>query len=211
VRQKGEAMTATARSRNPRGEGARLRDEILDAAFAVIDETADASSLSLRGVARRAGISAPSIYSHFADLTELRDAVLSRSFEQLRDSVSSAVSGETSPSAALIAAGRSYVGFAWAHPTRYRLMFSTEGYASNAVETFTLVETLIRECAETGAGSSTNPRMDAWMLWAGLHGVATLDKPGRSEYLRLGPLDRQSMLEKIIQRLACLEKAPSVG
>ena len=51
-----------ARRRNRRGEGDRLRDEIITAASQIIGETGDDSALTLRGVARRLGIAAPSIY-----------------------------------------------------------------------------------------------------------------------------------------------------
>ena len=52
-------MTESVRPRNRRGEGARLRAEIVDAATALIDESGG-DALTLRAVARRAGISAPS-------------------------------------------------------------------------------------------------------------------------------------------------------
>ena len=71
----------TTRTRNPRGDGARLRDEILTAATALVDD--GEVPLSLRGVARRAGISAPSIYGHFADLDALVAAMLAQSFREL--------------------------------------------------------------------------------------------------------------------------------
>jgi hypothetical protein len=45
---------------------------------------------------------------------------------------------------------------------------------------------------------------DTWLLWAALHGVATLEKAARSDYLRLGPLDRPAMLETLIRRIARL-------
>jgi AcrR family transcriptional regulator len=181
-----------------------LREEILDAAIVLIDETGDPGSLTLRGVARRAGISAPSIYPHFGDLSTLLEAVLSRSFDELRDAVAAAVDVASDAARALVAAGLAYVRFASTHPARYRLMFSADGYAPNAVDTFGLVEGLIRSCTALGLSSSTDPHRDAWMVWAGLHGVATLDKPSRPEYLRLGTLDRTAMLEEIVVRLAGL-------
>ena len=88
-------------------------------------------------------------------------------------------------------------------------MFSADGYAPNAADTFALVEGLIRSCAEAGASSSNDPHLDAWMLWAGLHGVATLDKPARPDLLQLGVLDRPAMLETIVVRLALLREPPT--
>ena len=201
-------MTTSARTRNPRGEGIRLREEILDAAIALIDETDDAATLTLRGIARKAQISAPAIYSHFPDLVSLTEQLLAHSFDQLHEAVARAASTQPNPTSALVAAGGAYVSFGWEHKARYRLMFSAGGYAPNALETFTLVENCIRACAEAGLSDSTDPHLDAWMLWAGLHGVATLEKPGRTDYLRLGALDRPTMLKAIIQRLARIRDKP---
>ena len=89
-------------------------------------------------------------------------------------------------------------------PARYRLMFAASGYAPDAVATFTLVQDAITTCVNAGVSASEDPRTDTWLLWAALHGLATLEKPARSGYLRLGPLDRPAMLETLIRRIARL-------
>jgi AcrR family transcriptional regulator len=197
-------METPVRTRNPRGSGKRLRDEIVDAAIALIDKADDPAALTLRGIARRAGITAPSIYPHFADLAAIITAVLATSFDELGDAVQAALDGQDDPGSALIAAGRAYVRFAWEHPARYRLMFDASGYAPNAAATFSLVEGAIRDCVAADASASDDPRTDTWLLWAALHGVATLEKPARADYLRLGPLDRPAMLETLIRRITRL-------
>jgi hypothetical protein len=118
--------------------------------------------------------------------------------------VSTAMTTANDPAASLLDAGRAYVQFGWDHKARYRLMFSETGYAENAVETFKLVAQSIQMCIDAGVSASTDPRTDTWTIWASLHGVATLDKPARSENLKLGPLDRPAMLESVIRRLAQL-------
>jgi AcrR family transcriptional regulator len=197
-------MTTTARTRNPRGSGTRLREEIIDASIGLIDETNDASTLTLRGIARRADITAPSIYSHFADLPAVIEAVLAESFAQLKAIVEEAIATENDPARALEAAGAAYVQFGWDHRARYRLMFAATGYSNDAVQIFTLVEDAIARCVAAGESESSDPRIDAYLLWVAMHGIATLEKPGRADYLRLGPLDRPAMLQTIITRLARL-------
>ena len=197
-------MGTPARTRNPRGSGVRLADEIVAAAIALIDESDDPASLTLRGIARRVGITAPAIYAHFPDLAAVVAGLLAASFDELQGAVRAARDGQADPAAALIAAGYAYVEFAWRHPGRYRLMFAAGGYAPDAVATFTLVEEAIASCAEAGASASDDPHADTWLLWAALHGVATLEKPARPGFLRLGPLDRRAMLETLIRRIARL-------
>ena len=197
-------MGTTTRTQNPRGRGRHLADEIVAAAITLVDETNDPAALTLRGVARQAGITAPAIYAHFPDLAAVTAGLLAASFDELRKAVQQARDGQDDPVPALVAAGLAYVRFGWEHPARYRLMFAAGGYAPDAVATFTLVSEAIAHCVRAGASASDDPHTDTWLLWAALHGVATLEKPARSDYLRLGPLDRPAMLETLIRRIARL-------
>ena len=63
------------RARARRGEGPRLREEILAAATRLLAETGDEEAVSIRAVAEAVGVTPPSIYLHFADKTELIFAV----------------------------------------------------------------------------------------------------------------------------------------
>lgn len=198
-------MGTTARTRNRRGSGQHLAGEIVAAAIVLVDETNDPAALTLRGIARRAGITAPAIYAHFPDLAAIITGLLGASFRELRKLVLEARDGQDDPARALAAAGLSYVRFGWEHPARYRLMFAASGYAPDAVATFVLVKEAIVNCVRAGVSASDDPHIDTWLLWAALHGVATLEKPARSDYLRLGPLDRVAMLETLIRRIARLD------
>lgn len=197
-------MSTTGRTQNRRGSGQRLADEIIAAAITLVDETSDPAALTLRGIARQAGITAPAIYAHFPDLAAVTAGLLAASFDELRGLVQAARDGQDDPVRALVAAGLAYVRFGWEHPARYRLMFAAAGYAPDAAATFTLVREAIASCVAAGASASADPHTDTWLLWAALHGVATLEKPARSDYLRLGPLDRPAMLETLIRRIAQL-------
>jgi AcrR family transcriptional regulator len=196
--------SAELRSRNPRGHGSQLRSEIIAAAIALIDDSGDAATLTLRGIARQAGISAPSIYSHFDDLSEVIRAVLAESFEQLRGVVSAALNSQSDAANGLVAAGAAYVEFGWNHLARYRLMFAAAGYSPDAVATFSLVEIAITECVGAGTSESSDPHLDAFLIWVSMHGMATLEKPASADLMRLGPLDRPEALRTMIFRLARL-------
>src|SRR3954469_6780992 len=80
VRLQWPTMNATppARGRNPRGQGERLREDIVSAALRMLDDLADDQALSLRAVAREVGIAATSVYIHFADRDALVLAALER-------------------------------------------------------------------------------------------------------------------------------------
>src|SRR5579859_7509175 len=73
-------MTTAVRRRNRRGQGSRLRDDLLDAAADLVAEVGDARDLSLRSVAAKAGVAATSVYLHFPDLGALKAALAQRCF-----------------------------------------------------------------------------------------------------------------------------------
>jgi AcrR family transcriptional regulator len=182
-----EQQTAsTGRTRNRRGEGARLREEIVTAAVALLDETGDETSVTLRAVARRVGITAPSIYRHFADQPSIMLAVVQQAFDELDAGLRAglAAAGDD-PRARLFGVCTAYLEFAQKHPGRYRTMFGglwmpdlgasslTEAdmHALGRTSLGLLADTL-RDCVTAGVATSTDPSADAIALWLGLHGLA---------------------------------------
>ncbi len=179
------------RRSNRRGEGARLRDDLIDAAGALLTETGRASELSIRAVAARTGVAATSVYLHFAGLDELKVAVAQRAFADLGAARDAATAGTSDPAAALIARCRAYADFGLAHPGQYRLMFGpdlpaavfTRSYNAAGSASRTAYESLIdaiRHCQQAGAThDDTDPARLAALLWPALHGQVTLrlDRP----------------------------------
>jgi AcrR family transcriptional regulator len=113
---------------NARGEGERLRQEILDAATRILEETGREDALSLRAVAREVGISAPSVYLHFKNKTDLVTTVLDAAYRTLAAAMAEAGAAAArdgaSPWERLMATVGVYRRFAVDKPRRYRLMFS---------------------------------------------------------------------------------------
>lgn len=163
--------------------------------------------VTLRGVAREAGISAPSIYDHFADREEILWAVKLRFLGQLEDDIQAAIGQHTDSVERLIAGCDAYIIFSHRWPPRYAYVFGYEPNSSADAphgppqEEGSPFETLVRgiaDCVEAGRSSSTDPRGDAAAVWSALHGYAALHAaipgfpwPGRHE-----------MLERIVRGLA---------
>lgn len=118
-------MTPAGRSRARRGEGPLLREEILAAAEALLVETASEEAVSIRAIADRVGVTAPSIYRHFADKDDLLFAVCERTFARLDTAMEKAALEHDDPFDALLARGREYVRFGIEHPEHYRVLFMT--------------------------------------------------------------------------------------
>ncbi|MFC8226526.1 TetR/AcrR family transcriptional regulator [Streptomyces sp. NPDC057287] len=182
------ASTASkpARARNRRGEGGRLRDDIIAAAVELLDEAGDERAITLRSVARQVGIAAPSIYRHFPDQPAIMLAVVQREFAELRDGLRSSVEkAGDDPRQRLYAVCHGYLDFARLHPERYRTMFGglwvpdledsslTEAdMAALGDETMQILIDALADCAAAGQSASTDPPGDAVALWLGLHGLA---------------------------------------
>lgn len=174
------------RVRNPRGKGARLRDEIVAAAVALLDETGDDRALTLRSVARRAGIAAPSIYRHFPHRSAIVPAVVHDAFAQLDAQLLAAVrAAGDSPRDRLAAVCFGYLEFAHARPGRYRTMFGggwvpdrDDGSVSEdemsvlGQSSLRLLAAALADCVAAGQARSTDPAVDAVALWLALHGLA---------------------------------------
>ncbi|MBT2228936.1 TetR/AcrR family transcriptional regulator [Nonomuraea sp. NEAU-A123] len=119
----------THRTRNRRGEGSRLRGEIIAAATALLEQAGSEDAITLRGVARQAGVSAPSIYAHFADREEIIGAVVAQAFTELDEALVTTVEGETDPARRLWKLCEAYLDFAESKPHRYRVAFGRHNTA----------------------------------------------------------------------------------
>ena len=86
-------------------------------------ESEGPDALSLRAVAREAGVSPAAPYHHFKDKCELLDAVASDGWRMLNQAVTEARAKEADPLAAMTEIGVAYVCFAREHPALYRIMY----------------------------------------------------------------------------------------
>jgi AcrR family transcriptional regulator len=137
--------------------------------------------LTLRAVARRAGVSQAAPYRHFANKEAILAAVAEEGFRSLIALIRGAVH-EDNPLARLRTVGLSYIDFATTHPTHFRIMFGREmaDRSSRAVrhlatETFNTVIEAIADCQRAGLARTEEPAADlALTAWASVHGLAVL-------------------------------------
>jgi AcrR family transcriptional regulator len=173
------------RIQNRRGEGRQLREEIVRAAARLIAENGGRDALTLRGVARAADITAPSIYAHFADLDEVMQAVVETTFQALVTHLRRSVTDIEDPVARLRAACLGYVTFGLEQPNQYQLLFNAYPYRSvtrsdrsvgtmRGADAFAFLLDGIQDCVTAGRSSSVDPMVDATALWVALHGYVSL-------------------------------------
>ena len=140
-------------------------------------------SLSLREVARRAGVSHNAPYHHFGDRTALLKRLSERGMAELLDAMREereATAGRD-PREAAVRIGSTYVHYAAQHPERFRLIYDPEvcvpGSPSEAMAPLIGgVEALLAETTASLAPGA-EPQVIAALttaVWAAVHGLAEL-------------------------------------
>jgi len=150
----------------------------MQAAAEVLDEVGDASRLSVRAIARRAGVSPTALYLHFPDRDALVGATVDAGFAAFNAAVLSAAATEPEdPRRGLEAAGLAYLAFAERQPALYAVLFSArrplgETPAPDHEEGFDGLVALLRRC--DAALAPAQARDLAIAVWSSLHGFAVL-------------------------------------
>jgi AcrR family transcriptional regulator len=138
------------------------------------------ADLSLREIARRAGVSHGAPRRHFATHHALLSAIAQQGFADLRQRITEAVGGAgADPRARLLALGRLYLDFARTNRGMFELMFRHDLLRGNEIglrETsrplFGVLVDLVTSARAPGVGPA--PSVVAGALWANLHGIALL-------------------------------------
>lgn len=187
------APAARRRQRNARGQGARLTEDIVSGALALIERAGSEEAVTLRAVAREIGIAAPSIYAHFPDRDAIVMAVVMRIFDELTEAIEAGMEPPgQDPADRLVAGCEAYVAFGLGHPARYGVLFSGRRMAAKdycapvpigpggrpvlefGAESFALLVEGIEACVQAGASASTDTVADATAVWVALHGMVSL-------------------------------------
>ncbi len=175
------------RARSRRGQGHALREDLLAAAVQHLNGLGSDEPLSLRAVARSAGVTANAVYLHFADRDELVLCVLERLFAQLADARDEAehVAEKAGGGAweKLMARSLAYVSWGLSEPGAYRVLYEGravprladprsltfgQGMLDRTIELVAELETAGR------AAPPQPPERTGLLIWVALHGIVSL-------------------------------------
>ncbi|MBG7698532.1 MULTISPECIES: TetR/AcrR family transcriptional regulator [unclassified Streptomyces] len=178
---------------------AGLRARLVDVGVELL-ATDGPQALTLREIARRAGVSHGAPRRYFPTHLELLSAIARRGFTELAGRAHAALERETGgPRAQVAALARTYLEFALERPGMYELMFRHDllesghlGLRDSSLPLFTLLARLIGD-ADPGADA----RRAAGALWANLHGTAQLWR-WRSLQLALEEEDFGPLLDTVL-------------
>ncbi|MFC7623497.1 TetR/AcrR family transcriptional regulator [Microlunatus sp. GCM10028923] len=177
-----------------------LRSELIDACARLV-ETEGVGAVSLRRVAREAGVSPGAPYHHFPDRAALLSAICAQGFELLADRLTAATSDAGEPPDAVARAVAAYVAFARERPGHFQLMFRPELSEPEK-------HPAVREAGDTALAVLTDlvdqlgvadPRALAMALWALSHGLAALCIDGQLAHLAASwQADPDDLLERSV-------------
>ncbi|MET9567423.1 TetR/AcrR family transcriptional regulator [Streptomyces tauricus] len=133
-------------------------------------------ALSLREIARRAGVSHGAPRRYFPTHLELLSAIAREGFAELGAAAVAELRGDQKPRAQLAALAGIYVDYALSHRGMYELMFRHDLLESNRLglreTSLPLFETMVNLVGR--ARPDVRAPEVAGALWANLHGVAQL-------------------------------------
>ncbi|GAA1097224.1 TetR/AcrR family transcriptional regulator [Streptomyces javensis] len=155
-----------------------LRSRLVDVGVELVDEEG-AGALSLREIARRAGVSHGAPRRYFPTHLSLLSAIARRGFEGLAAQAGEAIAAhEGDPRAQLTALARSWLDFALTNRGMFELMFRHDllesGHLGLRETSLPLFAILVDLVAWARPDSGAEPRIVAGALWANLHGIAQL-------------------------------------
>lgn len=186
-----------------------LRRTLIAAAIKLAEE-GDVTRLTLREVARRAGVTHSAPYHHFPTRTALLAAVAEEGFRELyTEQLQNLTKAGTDPVARLESLGVSYVRFAVNHPGRFRVMFRSvpEGWTEHpeVMEASSLSFTLLSATADEALRTTQlDVDLSEFILaaWSVVHGLATLWADGPLRHLPILIGDRT--IEEVAVRIAAV-------
>jgi AcrR family transcriptional regulator len=176
-------MTITATPRSTSKDD--VRAGILQASLALMNE-GGLGALSMREVARRAGVSHQAPYHYFQDREAILAELAGEGFDQLYDYLVSAIGLARDKAGKNRAMGEAYIRFALNHPEVFKLMFRCEmcdlaNYPDAKAKADRCFNVVVQTLGASGSSSDkTNPDLAPVIAaWSMAHGLATLMLEGK--------------------------------
>jgi AcrR family transcriptional regulator len=164
--------------------------------------------LSLRKVAKQAGVSHAAPYSHFKDKQALIAAISTEGFKQLHSQIESVKETyQADPETLLIETAWAYVQFARNAPDRFKLMFSSAlekekeypDFVEISQKNFHQVVKIVEICQGAEILKSGDSDLIALSLWGTVHGFISLLLEGQISHTILEKASLKDILVYIIR------------
>jgi len=187
-----------------------LKNALIKAGVEILSKEG-VGGLSLRKVAKRAGVSHSAPYAHFKDRQSLIAAISTEGFRQLYDELDAAVLAHVNaPKEQLFEAAWAYVQFAMNNTDTFKIMFSGvlekekdyPSFVEISGKTFERVVEIVRVCQDAGILRSAPSELIAVSLWGQVHGIISLALEGQITHRVLDRFTLRDILLFAISRMS---------
>ncbi|MDO9474127.1 MAG: TetR/AcrR family transcriptional regulator [Caulobacter sp.] len=193
-----------------------LRRALVEAARRIL-ESEGPTALSLRAVAREAGVSPAAPYHHFKDKGELLDAVAHVGWDMLGESMNGAKERAADLGALMTEIGVSYVQFSQQHPALYRVMYDCsrdkdelpEGMQDNEDSAYCLVRETFRKVAGPEV-PIVDIELATIAAWCAAHGLAEMSTFKQFDGLKIGLGGEEAFLRGVLGHLGMFQASKSI-
>ncbi len=199
-----------------RGDRPLLQRETIVAAARELIREGGLEALSLRRLAERLGVTAPALYAHVRDKTDLLRAVAEGEFASLVAVYREVENRE--PLDRMRAHARAYIAVARDEPEMFRVMVlfppelgpadvPDDAELPAATAAFALAAGAVEEAAASGAVATDDVVLTTLTFFAAAHGVATVLGLG----FGLPPEFEDQMVDEMLDRLIAGYRTPVAG
>jgi AcrR family transcriptional regulator len=207
--------------REPKATDARpyhhgdLRRALVDAARRLL-ETEGAAALSLRAVAREAGVSPAAPYHHFKDKSELLEAVAEEGWLELSASLAKTAAAEPPDADRLVPQLLAYVRFARSQPALYRVMYESAGEREDLPKNArsgddSAIARMRAALTRRDDHEPTDGEMELAMIaaWCAAHGLAAMAGFKQFDHLKAELGGEEPFLDAVLRQLGIDRRLPA--
>ena len=186
-----------------------LKNALIQAGIEILSKDG-VSGLSLRKVAKRAGVSHSAPYAHFPDKQSLIAAISTEGFHQLYTEIDAVVSKyPRDPKRQLLEGTRVYSQFALSNPDTFKIMFSAglekekeyPAFVEISQRTFGRVVDIVQICQSARVLGPGDPEALAVSIWGQVHGIVSLVLDGQISHTVLDRHTVQDLVSFSIQQM----------
>lgn len=185
-----------------------LRKALIEAAEAELGEKG-VEGFTLRGCAKRVGVSHAAPAHHFKDANALLTALAAEGFQRFAAAMRKRQAKAADARGRLIGAGLGYIDFALANPALFRLMFSSsrpdfsdEMLKGAGLVSFEILTEAVRDVYGSDSGEDRDGMLNVAASWSIVHGLAELLLAGRMPFLtNMAGDDPDAIYAGIISRI----------
>lgn len=177
-------------------------------------ESEGPAALSLRAVAREAGVSPAAPYHHFKDKGELLDAVAEEGWSELGMAIAQGRARTDNPKLAMTEIGVAYVSFARRNPALYRLMYHAACDREMMPDLAKTADSgwghVAQALIEAGADPSDEREMQLAQIaaWCNAHGVAEMAGFKEFEPLKIAMGGEEAFVRALLSHVGIFARRP---